>query len=49
MWQYIEEELTELAMEIGPHAPHVAQPTATAPPAPDDVRIIENNAILNIN
>ena len=49
MWQYIEEELAELAMEIGPHAPHAAQPTATAPPAPDDVRIIENNAILNNN
>jgi hypothetical protein len=40
--QYIEEQLVELAMDIGPPATHVA---AAAPPAPDDVRIIKNNNI----
>ena len=38
IWQYIEEELVDFAMDIGP-------PSATEPPAPDDVCIIENNNI----
>jgi hypothetical protein len=38
IWQYIEEELVDFAMDIGP-------PAATEPPAPDDVCIIENNNI----
>jgi hypothetical protein len=42
MWQYIEEELVELAMQLGPLAPP-AQPIDAARPAPDDVRIVENN------
>ena len=33
IWQYIEEELVDFAMDIGP-------PAATEPPAPDDVCII---------
>jgi hypothetical protein len=48
MWQYIEVELVELAMQLGPHAPP-AQPIDAARPAPDDVRIVENNAVLNNN
>jgi hypothetical protein len=48
MWQYIEVELVELAMQLGPRAPP-AQPIDAARPAPDDVRILENNAVLNNN